>query len=443
MTVILFKIFWRQLGFVVVRSLNERFQKGEMSVSQKEGIIICLPKADKPREYLTNWRPITLLNVVYKIGSACIASRIKSILPQLIHEDQTGFVPGRYIVDSLITLCDIIQYLEEKRLPGLLVSIDFEKAFDTVSWIYMNKVLKAFGFGKEICNWVSTFYNDIKAYVMVNGKTSEGFKIKRGCRQGDPISPYLFILCAELLACKIREDNDIKGIKIADTQFKICQFADDTSFPLEGDRQSHEKLFKTLSGFEDISGLKLNYEKTLNVWLGNKKNSSEKYLIHKKMEWNPKKFKILGLWFTNDLSKITEINMTDKILEVKRLFRIWLQRTTTPMGRVAILKSLILTKLIYLWILLPNPPHTQIQEIQKMCYRFVWDNKTDKIKRTYSVHNIPNGGIGIPNIEVYIQALKLSWIRKLMTQTPKWKNILSSTCPDQSCWTDTFSPWEM
>ena len=156
----------------------------------------------------------------------------------------------------------------------------------------------------------------------MNGKVSSSFSLGRGCRQGDPISPYLFVLCAEILACKIREDKDIKGIQIADTEFKICQFADDTSFTLEGDRNSYEKHFRTLENFEDISGLKLNYEKTSNVWLGKEKNSSKIYLPHYKMEWNPKQYKILGLWFTNNVSNMTEINVAEKFMAVRNLFKI-------------------------------------------------------------------------------------------------------------------------
>ena len=105
----------------------------------------------------------------------------------------------------------------------------------------MTKVLKSFGFGKEIIQWVSAFYNEIKSTVIVNGEISKHFTIERGCRQGDPISPYLFILCAEVLACKIREDGEIKGIEIDDTLFKISQFADDTTFLLNEDRRSFEK----------------------------------------------------------------------------------------------------------------------------------------------------------------------------------------------------------
>ena len=264
-TVEFFKFFWGEIGNFVVRSLNEGFEKKEMSITQREGIIICIPKGDKPREYLKNWRPISLLNVVYKIGSSAIANRIKTVLPNLINEDQTGFVPGRYIGDNIRLIYDIIHHLESENQPGLIVSIDFEKAFDSVNWKFMNTVLEKIGFGNDIMQWVNTFYNSIHSYVMVNGTPSEKVDIKRGCRQGDPISPYLFILCAEILACKIRGDENIKGIKIGNTESKITQFADDTSALLEGDRISFENLFRHLDNFAAKSGLKLNKDKTTNV----------------------------------------------------------------------------------------------------------------------------------------------------------------------------------
>lgn len=113
MTVNFFKFFWKQLGDFVVRSINESFSKGEMSITQREGIIVCLPKGDKSREYLKNWRPISLLNVTYKIGSTCIANRIKTVLSKLVNEDQTGFIKGRYIGDNLRTLYD----MTSQRVP--------------------------------------------------------------------------------------------------------------------------------------------------------------------------------------------------------------------------------------------------------------------------------------------------------------------------------------
>lgn len=440
-TVEFYKFFWKQIGSFVVRSLNEGFSKREMSISQREGVIICLPKGDKPREYLKNWRPISLLNVTYKIGSSCIANRIKKVLPNLINEDQTGFISGRYIGDNIRLLYDVINYLKENNLPGLLVSIDFEKAFDSVNWQYMQNVLKCFNFGENIQGWIQAFYTNIRSSVVVNGKASGFFSIKCGCRQGDPISPYLFILCAELLACRIRENQSIKGIQIAETEQKVSQFADDTSLFLEGDQKSYETLFDELNFFEKISGLKLNYEKTCNVWLGKLKSWDKQYLQNLKMTWNPAQFKILGLWFTNDLGGMAELNFLDKFNEVKKLFSIWSKRSNTPLGRIAVLKSLILSKLIYLWILLPNPPIQFIQQLQKKCFQFVWDNKNDKIKRTVAVQTITNGGINVPHIETYIKSLKLIWMKKILLdcQNPKWKQILQITSPE-ICLLEKYGP---
>ena len=103
-----FKVFLSKIGMLVVRALNWGFRKGELSCTQREGIITCIPKGDKRRDLIKNWRPISLLNVVYKIGSAAIANRIKTMLPELINEDQTGFMSGRYIGDNLRLIYDMI-----------------------------------------------------------------------------------------------------------------------------------------------------------------------------------------------------------------------------------------------------------------------------------------------------------------------------------------------
>ncbi len=147
---------------------------------------------------------------MYKIGSACIANRLKVVLPTLINEDQTCFVANRFIGDNIRLIHDLISYLHRTKLPGLLPCLDFEKAFESVDWNFMFKVLRAFGFGPDICQWTSTFYKGIKSTVAVNGQLSQWFLIQRGCRQEDPISPYLFISCVEILATMFREDKKKK-----------------------------------------------------------------------------------------------------------------------------------------------------------------------------------------------------------------------------------------
>ena len=130
--------------------------------------------------------------------TACIAKRIKAILPSLINTDRTGFMKDRFIGDNIRLIYDLINHVNEHNSEGLLLSIDFEKAFDTVAWSFIDKILDFFNFKEDIKRWIKLSRTEIKSRVNVNGNVSEWFKIKRGCRQGDPLSPYIFILCAEI-----------------------------------------------------------------------------------------------------------------------------------------------------------------------------------------------------------------------------------------------------
>ena len=134
-----------------------------------------------------------------------------------------------------------------------------------------------------------------------------------------------------------------------------------------GDKISFEKSFDTIEKYGKVSGLFLNTDKTQAIWLGSKRRSQIKYMPHLKIVWNPNQFKILGVWFTQDPKDCEKINYNEKFLEVKALFNIWSKRLITPLGRVAILKSLILSKLVHLWILLPDPPGDFVNNLQKMC----------------------------------------------------------------------------
>ena len=224
-----------------MRAINGCFSKGELSESLKRGVITCLPKGNKDKLYLKNWRPISLLNTSYKLASACIAKRLKQVLPYIINEDQTGFISGRFIGENIRLLYDVIDFTEKKN--GMLLLIDFEKAFDPVSWDFLFDVLDFFfNFCEDFKNWIQVFYKNIQSCVIVNGHLSNWFYLQRGCRQGDPLSPYLFILCAEILAALIRNDKDIKGIQILNTTFVTSLYADDTTMILDA-------RFKTICGY--------------------------------------------------------------------------------------------------------------------------------------------------------------------------------------------------
>jgi hypothetical protein len=139
------------------------------------------------------------LNVSYRIAFACIANRTKNVLDFLIHENQKGFLKGRFIGENTRMVYDVLQYAHEHKIPGMILLIDFEKAFDSISWKFLFNTLKFFNFGPDIIKWISVLYNKAKLCVIQNGTFSEFFEIGRGCRQGDPVSPYLFNLCVEIM----------------------------------------------------------------------------------------------------------------------------------------------------------------------------------------------------------------------------------------------------
>ena len=456
-----FKFFWLDLGDFIVRSLNYGYQSGELSTTQKEGVITCIPKGGKDKQHLKNWRPISLLNVIYKLASACIANRIKKVLNKLINEDQTGFIAGRYIGENIRNLYDLLHYTEKNKIPGLLLLIDFEKAFDSVAWPFIYKVLDYFNFGPSIKCWIKVFYNNIKSCVVVNGEVSSWFRIFRGCRQGDPLSPYIFILCAEILALMIRKNNNIKGITVGDKEFLVGQYADDTSLTLDGTEISLKYALKVLKFYADASGLHINMDKTRLIWFGSLKGSSKTLFSHLDLCWDQGNFKLLGVEFCLNLNKMIKINYQEKLREIRNLLIQWSKRILTPYGRITVVKSLAVAKINHLFLTLPNPPENIIKELNSLFFRYIWNGSIDKIKRDVSIKKYADGGLKILKIEDFIDAMKLSWIRRIVKSDSKWKYLLELSYPNTTnfanygsdfmrnkmsyisnkFWTDTFQAW--
>ena len=181
--------------------------------------------------------------------------------------------------------------------------------------------------------------------------------------------------------------------------------------------------------FGKVSGLYLNAEKTSASWLGSKKGSAIKYMPHLGMQWNPSKFKVLGIWLSTTLEDCVNLNYTENFFEIRKLFHIWCKRNITPLGRIAVLKSLMLSKLTHLWLLLPNPPDNLIKQLQKECFKFIWKGQQDRISRKTVINSIDKGGLAVPDINAFISSLQLTWLRKVKSSTHKWKNIILKTCP--------------
>ena len=173
-------------------------------------MISLLPKKNKDTSLLKNWCPISLLNVDYKIATKCIAKRLEKVLPTLINSDQTGYIKNRFIGENVRLISDVIELYEKKQLPGMLLLIDFEKAFDSLEWKYLSKVPELMNFGTMFQNWIHTSYSNVTSCVINNGIASDFFLLQRGLRQGCPLLGLLFVLAIEVLGQAIRNNENIR-----------------------------------------------------------------------------------------------------------------------------------------------------------------------------------------------------------------------------------------
>ena len=423
-----FKVFWVRLKNIVLRSINYSFKLGNLSTTMRQCIINCIPKGNKPREYLKNWRPISLINVTYKLASSSIANRIKQVLPIIISPAQSGFVDGRFIGDTTRLVYDIMCHAETVNIDGLLMLIDFEKAFDSVSWKFMYKVFNYFGFGSDIIKWIKIFNTDISATILQMGVLSNFFPIKRGCKQGDPIASIEFIICVQILHSMIMNNVDIKGISYKNAEFKLSQFADDTTIFLDGSQNSLQGALNTIEVFGSYSGLKMNTSKTKLIWIGRKKYSKDKLHVSEKLEWGDIQFILLGITFHVDLNKMPSINYQNARLEILKIIEMWNKRYLTPIGKITIIKTYLLSKLNHLFMSIPSPNDAFYKDINNIFYKFIWDNKPDKVKRIQINQNYVNGGLKMIDLEKFVTAMKCTWIRRLLSvNKSQWKDLFEIT----------------
>ena len=370
---------------------------------------------------IANWRPITLLGVDYKLLTKTLAGRLKATLPDLVHPDQNGFIPGGNIVFSAQTIRDILFYCTKEKLDLVLLALDYTKAFDSVDFEFVHAVFNAFNFGENFKTWIKVLFKGGCSCISNNGYLSETFPIERSTRQGDPISPLIFILVLETLFILIRADNNIKGIRVLNSEVKLTSFADDASYFLKN-KSSAVKLLLVIEQFSSVSGLEVNRTK------------SECLILDYEMKLNihenscllgipiVENIKILGHFFGKNKIVCDYNNFYSKLNKMDKIVRLWKMRSLTIMGRNMLINSLLNSLFLYN-AQIEFPPKEFIKSVEQKNKHFLWDGGVAKIAHHSLIADYPLGGIRYKDLESLIMAQNFKFVSRMNTTAS-----LNSTC---------------
>ena len=411
--------FWTDIGPKLVECLNFCKNKGQLSLSQRRGMITLLEKKGRDSTKIKNWRPVALLNTDYKIFTKSLSRRLEKHIANVINPDQSGFVSGRYIGESIRFVEDIIEKFDREDKEGIILQLDFEKAFDSVEWEFMFEVLRKFNLGDEFISLVKCCYTNMFSCVSNNGFTTNWFELFRGVRQGCPLSCILFILCVEIMSNRIRNNINIRGLNIGHSIHKLKQFADDCTCFLR-DIESIYTLIETVQGFSLCSGLKLNADKSVIFFLGPWKNKDID-ILNMKIERST--INTLGV-HTGRMATVKETrNFSDKIPKIEQQFHVNSQRDLSICGRILVTKTLGFSKIIY--PLSTQDINLNLQnKIQSTFNRYIWNYKPSKVKHSVLAGDYIQGGMRSLDIQSQCKALRLTWLKRILNGEG-WNDIVN------------------
>ena len=286
--------FWNEIAPIYMRCIAGIKEMENLCHSQKRGLITLAYKKNG-REFLKNYRPISLQNIDLKMITRTLAKRLSAVINKLINQSKKC-LPGRKILTNVHILQNLIDYINKNDYQALVLFFDNEKAYDRISHRFLIKTLRHFGFGDDFINWIQIIYKDSFSSVKVIGFSTKYFPIERGLRQGCPLSSLLYVLCAEVLGLEIRSNRKIVGVKYNNKEHKELRYADDLSIAIT-EMESIDAIFETLGKFGKATNSKINVDKTEALWLGRWKNNTVK---PRNLKWTNKMVKTLGVYFGND-----------------------------------------------------------------------------------------------------------------------------------------------
>lgn len=416
-----YQSFWDIIGQDVCMDIRRFFESSFLSQRLNETHIRMIPKITSPRK-VSDYRPIALCTVHYKIIAKLLTKRLQPILSDIISINQSAFVANRAISDNVLITHEILHYLrtsEAKVRCSMAVKTDMSKAYDRIEWPFLEAVLKRLGFDGKWISWIMACVSSVSYSFLVKGTPKGQVIPSRGLRQGDPLSPYLFILCTEVLSglCQRAQTRGfLPGIKVARGSPPINHllFADDTMFFCRSNPKSCNKLMEIINRYGEASGQVINFEKSA-ITFSSKTPPSVKSAAKLKLGINKEGGvgKYLGL--PEHFRRRKKDIFTSIVDRIRQRSHSWTSRFLSAAGKQILLKSVLAAMPLYAMSCF-KLPLSLCKRIQSILTRFWWDEKPEKRKISWVAWDtltLPKfeGGLGFREIEQFNDALlgRISW----------------------------------
>ena len=385
--------FWELVKGDLLALFKEMMDRGRVGEGFAQGVVVLIYKKGG-REDIKNWRPITLLNSDYKLFSKILATRLGEVLPQVLGGEEMCVVGGRRTTHTHWLLRDTLSYIIDRKWNTIVASLDLQKAYDSIGHEFLFGVLAGMGMPGEFVGWLRALYGRATSRVLVRGFLGEAFAVDSGVRQGCPLSPGLFVCAIEPLAQRIRRDRVISGVRVPrGGELKVLLYMDDVTCVVR-DEVSLERVVKHATEFGEVSGARVNTDKSVVLAVGNWGDLGKFGLRVEREE-----LKILGVWMDSH----GKGKRAWEVLEgrVNQTVGLWSTRHFSARGKVQVIKQCLLPKILYTAMVYP-PSWLQARRVQRALCLFFWGGKTEKVARTELYKEEGLGGWALPNIEVFV-----------------------------------------
>lgn len=416
-----YESYWHIVGEDVIRDVRDFFISSYLHPQQNETHIRLIPKIVGPRS-VADYRPIALCNTHYKIIAKLLTRRLKPLLPLLISDTQTAFVSGRAISDNVLITHETLHYLrtsEAKKRCSMAVKTDMSKTYDRIEWSFVKEVLRLLGFDPVWIGWIMTCIESVSYSFLINGSPQGLVKPTRGLRQGDPLSPHIFILCTEVLSAlcaKGQADGFLLGIRVAHGSPSINHllFADDTMFFCKSKPSCVSALMRILAIYEEVSGQRINPQKSA-ITFSAKTPEIVRDRVKQTMEiYNEGGVgKYLGL--PEQFGRRKRDIFASILDRIRQKSHSWMAKFLSGAGKQVMLKSVLAAMPCHAMSCF-KLPLSLCKQIQSLLTRFWWDASPEKKKMcwvAWDTLTLPKyaGGLGFQDIETFNDALlaKIGW----------------------------------